>query len=184
MLTYIRSFLALALIFLSSSPAFCMDQKGIQEVKKYTVGLKILNDTYAGQNINPIHMTVTYLGAADEYKLERAKKLLAAINLLRPIIINIGAVDTFGTQDRPVPVRRLIIQRSEIEELLISFHRELGECEPFQPKKLDIPNWHVAMRDTKFQEELSSKAQNQGYLLGGKLFIKPLGNFDPIAEFQ
>jgi len=152
--------------------------------KKYTVGLKISNDTYAGQEINPAHMTITYLGTADENKLEKAKTLLSAINLMRPIKLRIGSPDTFGTQERPVPVRRLEIEQPKIEEKLIGMHQELGECEPFQPEKLDTPNWHVSAKDPKLQDELSNKAKKQIMLIGGKLFIKPLGPFEPIATFE
>lgn len=161
-----------------------MDKPVSSNVQKYTVGMKIINDTYEGQKINPIHMTITYLGAADENKVEKAKKFLALVNKMRPIYLRIGAPDTFGTQDRPVPVRRLQIEQRSIEEQFIAMHQELGECEPFQPNKLDVPNWHVAVRDTRLQEELEAKASKAVLLMGGKLFIKPLGNFDPIAEFE
>ena len=181
MLTVVR--FSIGLMLLPSMMIFGMENTGTRE-KKYTVGLKISNETFAGQKVNPVHMTITYLGAADEIKLEKAKRFLAIINQLRPIKVKIGAMDIFGTQERPVQVRRLIIERHEIEEQLVIMHRELGECEPFQPKKLDIPNWHIVVKDPKLQAELSDKADKLVILTGGKLFIKPLGNFDPIVEFE
>jgi hypothetical protein len=157
-------------------------EKPAVDIKKYTVGMKIPNDTYAGQAINPVHMTVTYLGEADESKLARAKKLLSELNQLRPIKVKIEDVDTFGTKERPVPVRRISIVDPAVQEKLIAIHKEVGEAEPFQPKKLDIPAWHVSVKEPKLQEEFAAK--KNAILQGGKLFIKPLGNFDPILELE
>lgn len=150
--------------------------------KKYTVGIKIPNNSYAGQPVNPVHMTITYLGCADEQKLKRTALLLAEINALRPIKVSVGASDTFGTQDRPVRIRRLKIEDNAVKEKLIQIHSELGECEPFQAQKLTIPNWHVSLKDLKLCEEFASKEDE--ILIAGKIFIKPLGNFDPILELE
>jgi hypothetical protein len=158
----------------------------IEESKKYTVGMKIPTQTFAGQPINPVHMTITYLGSGDKHKLERAKKYLAEINGMRPLKVVIESLAMFGTSERPIPVRRLRIEDPVLEQKLIDIHKELGECEPGQPKKLDTPNWHVSIKDPKLAAEFEARSASKDHAMlnGGKLFIKPLGNFDPIAEFE
>ncbi|MBY0109532.1 MAG: hypothetical protein K2X90_00250 [Candidatus Babeliaceae bacterium] len=152
------------------------------QLLKYTVGMRIPNATYEGKQVNPVHMTITYLGEADEGKLEKAEAILATINTLRPIRVNVGKSDIFGTQERPIPVMHLIIEDARIEELLIQMHQQLGVNEPSQTEKFEIPRWHVSVKDTRLQEELL--ALQGSTLAGGKLFIKPLGNFDPIVEVE
>jgi len=154
----------------------------MEKPKEYTVGMKIPNDTFSGKKINPIHMTITFLGAADADKIKVATGYLARLHQTRPIEVKVGAEDVFGTNENPVPVRRLEIINSDLKELFIEMHQKLGVCEPFQPKKLDIPNWHIAVRDSNLQKEFAAKVGN--LLLGGKLFIKALGPSDPIVEFD
>lgn len=174
----IKSFLCIFIF----SPMFIQAMNNTTgEGLKYTIGIKIPNDTYAHQKVNPIHMTITYLGCANEEKLHKAEELLAQINQMRPIKIIIRSTDIFGTSERPIPVKRILFENHEIEEKLIALHRTLGECEPSQVEKFDTPSWHVSLKDTKIYEEFSAKENSM--LECGKLFIKPLGNFDPIAEF-
>ena len=175
MSTMIRSSLGLAL--LSSLTMF-----GMEKAKEYTVGMKIPNDTYAGQKVNPVHMTLTFLGAADAEKLAKATTLLTAINAMRPIKVKVGAADTFGTQEKPILVRRLAIESPEIAAQLIALHQELGVCEPGQPTKLAEPNYHVSVKDDKLRAEFITKEGT--IIIGGKLFIKPLGKFDPVVELE
>jgi len=175
----IRSSISLMFLFTMAFNACAMEKN---EIKKYTVGMKIPNATYAGKPVNPVHMTITYLGTADAKKLEEAKAMLAIINKLRPIQVKVGKPDIFGTQERPVSVQRLLIEDLQIEKQLIQMHTQLGECEPFQTEKFETPSWHVSVKDAQLQQEFSER---QGtILIGGKLFIKPLGNFDPIIELE
>lgn len=151
------------------------------EIKSYSVAIKIPNSLYADQSINPIHMSITYLGHADEKKLEEAKNILAAINTLRPILIKLGTLDNFGTKENPTPVIHVSIENPKIEELFIRMHKQLGVCWPSQTEKSEIPIWHVTVQDSELQEEFLN---HEGPLVGGKLYIKPLGPFGLTAAFE
>jgi 2'-5' RNA ligase len=174
----LKKLIILSCSFITAS-TFAMENNA---ARSYTVGIKIPNTTYAEKAVNPAHMTITYLGEADEKKLEDAKRMLAIINQSRPIRIKMGKPDVFGTQERPIPVMRLLIESPTIEELLIQMHRQLGVCEPSQTDKLEIPSWHVTVKDTQLQEEFLGRQDST--IIGGKLFIKALGNFDPVIELE
>lgn len=143
---------------------------------RYVVGIKIPNDTYAHQPINPVHMTIAFLGAADKERLEKAKMLLAELNQMRPIIIIVGEADTFGKPRHRVSVWRLKIQDPKIEAFLITMRTELSVADP------EEPNWHVAAKNLNLYYEFASKENTP--LVGGTLFLKQLGSTKSIAEFK
>ncbi len=148
-----------------------------EQKKQYTVGIKIPNETNVGKAFNPVHMTITYLGEADEKTLTIVRAALKKINKLRPLQFRIGEPDQFGAK-KDVPVVRLEIEDTFVEELLLQMHQNLGVKEEWQDEKFERPSWHVSARDTNLRRELLAK---KGTLItGGELFIKPLGPFDPI----
>lgn len=170
-------------IFLIIIPAIITNICAMEKKEtRYTVGIKIPNKTYAKKPINPIHMTITYLGEADEEKLAEAKAILEIINKLRPIYITVGEPAIFGNQENPIPVMQLLVENPKIEELLIKMHEKLGVCEPSQKEKFEIPSWHVSVKDSQLQQEFLELQGNS--ILAGKLFIKPLGNCRPIVEIE
>jgi hypothetical protein len=161
-----------------------IDLSGLEKVasKKYVAGIRIPNDTYADRPVNPIHMTIAYMGAADHDKLERAQQLLAELNAMRPIHIKVGAPDLFGTQRRPVPVRMLALVDPAVHKKCMAIYKELAVPEPYQTKQSDSPLWHVALRREPIQKEFAAKENT--ILMGGALFVKQIGSFEPIAEFE
>lgn len=151
-------------------------------VKKYVAGIRIPNDTYADRPINPLHMTIAYMGTADQSKLERAQQLLAELNAMRPIRIKVGATDMFGTHRRPVPVRMLLLVDPAVHKKCMAIYKELAVPEPYQTKQSHDPLWHVALRREPIQKEFAAKENT--ILIGGTLFIKPVGSFEPIVELE
>jgi hypothetical protein len=160
---------------------FAMESPSAQTIR-YTMGMKIPNDTYASKKINPVHITITYLGVADNAQLQRAKQLLEEIHRIRPVRFIVGPVTSLPTASGQLPVRLLLFEKLEIEEKFAALHQELGECEPSQPAKFEHQIPHISLKDPALSAELSAKEGT--ILIGGKLFIKQLGNFDPIIELE
>lgn len=148
----------------------------------YTVGIKIWNETYAHLDYNPVHMTIAYLGVATMDTLQEIENRLAMINQLRPIALKIGEPELFGTIQHPIPVMRLQIEDPTIEALFTQIYVQFAVSGKAHNTKPEIPKWHVATKNSQLQEEFLKKKGS--IVIGGTLYIKPLGQAKAVVAFD
>lgn len=133
---------------------------------RYTVGLRVPSAT------DPtLHVTLCYLGEADEKKLVEVYAELYQFQASLPIKGLYLGYAMFGPKE-DVPVR-LVAVEGEVREKLQALYTKFGVPEPgmsFHPVK---PNYHVNMK--KVEAEIRAAE----FFIGHEIFVKQLGPHDP-----
>lgn len=157
----------------------------IHETKRkpleYTVGLKIPNKTFEGKDVNPVHMTLAFLGHVSETQLTEVKTQLASIAGVVKVRFT-DVWDTFGSEEmikagKGIRVRRCDIVDPEVKKAFLTFYTTFGVAEPGMSSKHATPNYHVSERTFgAVKDELATLIEVDC----SQFFIKPLGPHDPV----
>lgn len=104
----------------------------------------------ASHDFNPVHMTICFLGEADEATLGKAKaalKVLHKVSKQKAFKFELGQKDLFGANN-DVRVMRLKIQDRGVEQLMLEVARSI--------RRQGSMAWHVSVKDDALFKEFSS----------------------------
>ncbi len=140
---------------------------------KFTVGFKVPTDKYKNASFNPVHMTLCYLGEADQEVIDQVKTELVNLCQHLPLHVKIGSDDLFGL-NKNIPVKHILILDDNVKSAFLAFYKRFGKAEPNMPY-FEIPDYHLTVKD--IADEFP---ENSNHYWEGKFFIKQLGPHDPI----
>jgi hypothetical protein len=171
------------MLLLSVAVSCLFKLNAMQDVMpKYLVGIKIPNTTYADKEVNPVYMTIAYVGHLDT---EKSKKIVAALNVinkLRPIELEVKEAGWLGADLYQFYARKLVIKNQKVLKSLVQLYYDYGECEIGMPEKYVIPNWHIPFKNSPLHREFYLKENTT--IIGGALFIKQVGKEACVFELN
>jgi hypothetical protein len=143
----------------------------------YTVGIKVPNSTFAGKPVNPVHMTVAFVGECDEKRKSAIKEAMAKLARdFLPLRIKFGANEKFGP-NKDIPVRLCEIRDHPIAKAFQAFYKEFHVPEPGLPD-FETPNYHVT------RKALGDELDKMDEVMLYTIFFKQLGPFEPEFKFD
>lgn len=142
--------------------------------KNYTIGVKIPNNSHAGEDFNPLHMSIAYLGYINPYKLREIKKIIKNLeNTGVELIIDKHAL--LGEKSN-VLVRKLKINDPTVKDNFKQIYDKFGRKERWMKEKPKEQDFHMSLRTDKLKEEFKDPEIMGTTIKGYEIFIKPLGN--------
>jgi hypothetical protein len=143
----------------------------------YTVGIKVPNSTFAGKPVNPVHMTVAFVGECDEKRKSAIKEAMAKLARdFLPLRIKFGANEKFGP-NKDISVRLCEIWDHPIAKAFQAFYKEFHVPEPGLPD-FETPNYHVT------RKALGDELDKMDEVMLYTIFFKQLGPFEPEFKFD
>ena len=172
----------LFLLYVLASVSLKLNAMEKASMPTYTVGIKIPNDTYAYMMINPIYMTIAYIGHMNKEKYREIATTLNTLNKLRPIELEVKEAGFLGAEQYQFYARKLAIKNKKILKYMLKLYYEYGECELGMPDNYVMPNWHMPFKSYSLHGEFLLKENTT--IAGGALFIKQVGKDASVFELN